>query len=67
MEEEFEDKINEILGINVDVKYVGIDIYDVFFKKAGNLDSIRFLYDKHLTFERNVGRMVYKITKEMER
>ena len=67
MEEEIEDKIQEILGINIDVKYVGIGIYDVFFKKAGELDSIRYFYDKNITMERNIGQIIYKITNELEK
>lgn len=67
MEEEFEEILREILGINIDVKYVGIGIYDVFFKKSGNLDSIRYFYDKSLTKERNIGQIIYKITNELEK
>ena len=59
MEEEIEDKLEEIYTGYIKVKFRDFGIYDVFISlKGGLVISVVFLYDTHYTFENNIQNII---------
>ena len=66
MEEEIEDKLQEIYTPYVKVKFRDFGVYDVFLTfKYGQVIAVVFYYDAHLTKERNFKNIQDKIDNEI--
>lgn len=66
MEEEIQDKLEEIYNIYIDVKYKDINLFDIFVKiSQEKAFCILFLYDKRGTLEANITELKNRIDKNI--
>ena len=66
MEDEIEEKLNEIYNLYIDVKFTDSRLYDVYVKiNSEKAFCIPFLYDARSTFEANIANIRSKIDKEI--
>lgn len=66
MEEEIQDKLEEIYNIYIDVKYKDINLYDIFVKiSEEKAFCIPFLYDKRGTLEANITELKNRIDRNI--
>lgn len=66
MEEEIEERLEQIYTGYIKVKFRDFCIYDVFLKlKGGDMIAVVFLYDAKLTMEGNIHNISMKIDNEL--
>lgn len=66
MEEEIEDKLEEIYDLYIDVKYIEGKLYEVYVKiSEEKAFCIPFLYDKRGTLEANITELKNRIDKNI--
>ncbi len=66
MEEEIEEKLEEIYTPYVKVKFREFGVYDVYLTlKGGNVIAIVFQYNAHSTFEANINNISSRIDREL--
>lgn len=66
MEEEIQDKLEEIYELYIDVKYKDVNLYDVYVKiYEEKAFCIPFLYDKRGTLEANITEIKNRIDKNI--
>ena len=66
MEDEIQDKLEEIYNIYIDVKYKDANLYEVFVKIIKDKAfCIPFLYDKRGTFEANITELKNRIDRNI--
>lgn len=66
MEQEIEEKLEEIYKDYIDVKFRDFGIYDIYLTlKGGQVVAIVFDFDNHYTFESNIRNIQNKIDKEL--
>lgn len=66
MEDEIQDKLEEIYNIYIDVKYKDVNLYEVYVKICEEKAfCISFLYDKRGTLEANITELKNRIDKNI--
>lgn len=66
MEEEIQDKLEEIYELYIDVKYKDVNLYEVYVKiSEEKAFCIPFLYDKRGTLEANITEIKNRIDKNI--
>lgn len=65
MEEEIEEKLNEIYNFPIEVKFVDFRKYEIFCKPIKDGFCIPILYDSKMTIEANITNASMKIDREI--
>lgn len=66
MEEEIEEKLNEIYKVDFKVKFIDFSIYEVFcFINSDIYFTLRFKYNNKITFNANILEISEKIDKKI--
>lgn len=66
MEEEIQDKLEEIYEIYIDVKYKDVNLYEIYVKiSEEKAFCIPFLYDKRGTLEANITELKNRIDRNI--
>ena len=65
MEEEIEEKLQEIYNFPIDVKFVDFRKYEIYCKPKGDGFCIPILYDGKSTLETNITNAELKIDREI--
>ena len=61
MEEEIEEKLNEIYNFGIDVKYREYGLYDIYCSIPNDSFCIPIIYISNLTLEGNITNIINKI------
>lgn len=66
MEEEIQEKLEDVYNLNIDVKFVDFRLYNIYVKIDNERQiSFDFLYDGHNTLEANLTNIKLKIDNEL--
>lgn len=66
MEEEIQDKLNEIYNFSIEVKFRNTGFFDIYCSlKNNNSFVIPIIYDKRRTFESNITNISMKIDNQL--
>lgn len=66
MEEEIQDKLEEIYEIYIDVKYKDVNLYEIYVKiSEEKAFCIPFLYDKRGTLEANITELKNRLDRNI--
>lgn len=66
MEDEIQDKLEEIYKLYIDVKYKDVNLYEIYVKISNEKAfCIPFLYDKKGTLEANITEIKNRIDKNI--
>lgn len=66
MEEEIQDKLEEIYELYIDVKYKDVNLYEIYVKiTEEKAFCIPFLYDKRGTLEANITELKNRIDRNI--
>lgn len=66
MEEEIEEKLEQIYNVDIKVKFIDFSIYELFCYVNTNMYfTVRFKYDNKCTFDKNIQEISEKIDKKI--